>query len=209
MQAPAFDTAQPGDTLPPERYAPGKSPMEFDPGDFLLVKAHGLQGWLITLGQKMRIHGADRKYVKWAHAALIVDGDGLLIEAVGKGVRKFPLDRYNDRDYQLFRINASDEDREQAVAFARWALDNHARYGRLAIVSIALSMLTGGRLTFFIDGQFVCSGLVASALERAGSIFNRNAANVTAADLAKYFDPAQRPHLAVSDSPSVSIALTS
>jgi hypothetical protein len=61
-------------------------------------------------------------------------------------------------------------------------------------------MLTGSKLTFYIDGQYVCSGLVATALERAGSIFNRSAANITAADLAKYFDPAQRPHLAVNDS---------
>ncbi|MGH3911857.1 MAG: hypothetical protein ACRDTC_00380 [Pseudonocardiaceae bacterium] len=175
---------------------------EFEPGDFILVKGHGLQGWLIRLGQKMRIHGADRKYVNWAHAALIVNHDGTLIEAVGKGVREAPLDYYKDRHYEVFRIKASDEDRAQVVTFARWVLNQQAKYGPLTIMSIGLSMLTGCKLTFFIDGQFVCSGLVASALERTGSIFNRSAANITAADLAKYFDPAQRPYLAERGSSS-------
>ncbi|MGH3901877.1 MAG: hypothetical protein ACRDTA_27200 [Pseudonocardiaceae bacterium] len=138
----------------------------------------------------------------WAHAALIVDRDGTLIEAVGKGVREFPLKGYEERHYQIFRIKTSDENRMEAVAFARRVLENHAKYGMLTIISIALSMLTGGKLTFYRDGQYVCSGLVASALERTGSIFNRSAVNITAADLAKYFDPEQRPYLAGSGTSS-------
>lgn len=197
-----FSTAAPVETLPPEHFAPGETATEFDPGDFVLVKGHGLKGSMIKFGQMMRIHGADRKYVDWVHAALIVDRDGTLIEAVGAGIRQEPLDYYTGRHYQIFRIKASDENRAEAVAFARSVLDKHAKYGLLTIVSIGLSMLTGGKLTFGIDGEYVCSGLVASALERTGSIFNRCAANITAADLAKYFDPAQRPHLAVSDSSS-------
>ncbi|MGH3835595.1 MAG: hypothetical protein ACRDSF_07805 [Pseudonocardiaceae bacterium] len=197
-----FSTARPVGTHPPEYFEPGETATEFDAGDFILVKGHGFQGWLIKLGQKMRIHGADRKYVDWAHAALIVDRDGTLIEAVGTGVREVSLDYYTGRHYQIFRIKTSDENRAEAVAFARRVLENNARYGPLTIISIALSMLTGSRLTFFIDGQYVCSGLVASALERTGCIFNRSAANITAADLAKYFDPAQRPYLAGSGTSS-------
>ena len=199
---PDFSAAQPVATLPPEHFEPGQAATRFTPGDFILVKGHGVQGWLITFGQKLRIHGTDRKYVDWAHAALIVDHDGTLIEAVGTGVREKPLDYYTGRHYQIFRIEASDENRAEAVAFARSVLDNKAKYGPLTIISIALSMLTGSKLMFFIDGQYVCSGLVASALERTGSIFTRCAANITAADLAKYFDPAQRPYLAVSETPS-------
>ncbi|MGH3941636.1 MAG: hypothetical protein ACRDTG_24000 [Pseudonocardiaceae bacterium] len=197
-----FSTAAPVKTLPPTSYPRGVTATEFEPGDFILVEGHGIQGWLITLGQKLRIHGADRKYVKWAHAALIVDRDGTLIEAVGRGVRQWSLEDYKERHYEIFRIKASDEDRAQVVSFARWALARHCKYGPLTILSIGLSMLTGSKLTFFIEGQFVCSGLVASALERTGSIFNRNAANITAADLAKYFDPAQRRHLADNGSSS-------
>ncbi len=189
-----FSTARPVDTLPPEHFEPGAAATEFEPGDFILVKTgYGFKGWLIKFGQKMRIHGADRKYVDWVHAALIVDRDGTLIEAVATGVREEPLDYYTGRHYEVFRIKASDENRAEAVEFARRVLENNAKYGMMEIISIGLSMLTGGKLTFFIDGQYVCSGLVASALERTGSHFNRSAVNITAADLAKYFDPAQRP----------------
>ncbi|MGH3923172.1 MAG: hypothetical protein ACRDRY_19685 [Pseudonocardiaceae bacterium] len=197
-----FSTSRPVDTLPPKHFEPGEVATEFHPGDFILVKGHGLQGWLIKFGQKMRIHGDDRKYVDWVHAALIVDCDGTLIEAVGTGVRQKPLAYYTERHYQIFRIKTSDENRAEAVAFARQVLENHAKYGMTTIMSIALSMLTGGRLTFYIDGEYVCSGLVACALERTGSLFNRSAVNITAADLAKYFDPAQRPYLAGSGTPS-------
>lgn len=197
-----FSTARPVDTFPPEHLGPGEAATGFNPGDFILVKGHGIQGRLIKLGQWLRIHGEDRKYVDWAHAALIVDRDGTLIEAVGSGVREYSLDRYKDRHYQIFRVKASNDDRNQAVEFARWALDHKSRYGVMTIASMAVSMLTGSKLAFSIEGQFVCSGLVASALERIGSIFNRGAAYITAADLAKYFDPEQRPHLVGSGTSS-------
>ncbi|MGH3897258.1 MAG: hypothetical protein ACRDTA_03210 [Pseudonocardiaceae bacterium] len=197
-----FSTSRPVDTLPPEHFEPGEVATEFLPGDFILVKGHGLQGWLIRFGQKMRIHGDDRKYVDWVHAALIVDRDGTLIEAVGTGVRQISLDYYTGRHYQIFRIKTSDENRAEAVDFARRVLDNHAKYGMWSIISIALSMLTGGMFTFYRDGEYVCSGLVACALERTGSHFNRSGVNITAADLAKYFDPAQRSYLAVIETSS-------
>ena len=198
-----FSTARPVGTLSPEYFEPGEAATDFEPGDFILVKTgYGFVGWLIKFGQRMRIHGDDRKYVDWVHAALIVDRDGTLVEAVGTGIREKPLDYYTGRLYQVFRIKTSDENRAEAVEFARRVLESHAKYGMLTIISMGLSMLTGGRLTFFIDGQYVCSGLVASALERTGSIFNRSAVNITAADLAKYFDPEQRPHLAGSGTSS-------
>ena len=87
----------------------------------------------------------------------------------------------------MVRIHTSEENRDEVVRFAEWALQRGSSYSRLSTVSIALSMLTGSRLTFFIDGQFVCSGLVARALERTGSIFDRDSAHIAPADLAKYF----------------------
>ena len=142
---------------------------------------------MIRFGQKLRIHGSDRRHVRWTHAALIVDRDGSLIEAVGTGVRRWHLDRYREDDYVVVRIHTSKENRDEVVRFAEWALERGSSYSRLSTVSIALSMLTGSRLTFFIDGQFVCSGLVARALERTGSIFDRDSAHIAPADLAKYF----------------------
>jgi len=170
-----------------ERAGPGEAAAAFDRGDFVLVAGTHVNSRLIRLGQKMRIHGDDRRHVKWTHAALIVDRDGSLIEAVGTGVRRWHLDRYRDHDYVVVRIHTSEENRDEVVGFAEWALERGSSYSRLSTVSIALSMLTGSRLTFFIDGQFVCSGLVARALERTGSIFDRDSAHIAPADLARYF----------------------
>ena len=170
-----------------ERAGPGTAAGSFDRGDFVLVAGTHFNSGVIRLGQRLRIHGSDRQYVKWTHAALIVDRDGGLIEAVGAGVRRWHLDRYRDDDYVVVRIQTSEEDRDEVVRFAEWALENGCRYSRLQTVSMALSMLTGSKLTFFIDGQFVCSGLVARALERTGSIFDRDSSHIAPADLAKYF----------------------
>jgi len=170
-----------------DRAGPGETTTRFDRGDFVLVAGSHFNSRLIRLGQKLRIRGADRRYVRWTHAALIVDAGGTLIEAVGAGVRRWHLGDYHDDDYVVVRIETSEENRDEVVRFAQWALERGARYSRLSTVSIALSMLTGAKLTFFIDGQFVCSGLVASALERTGNIFDRNSANIAPADLAKYF----------------------
>lgn len=193
----------------PERAGPGESAMRFDRGDFLLTAGRTWKSRLIEFGQRMRIHGHDRMYVKWTHAALIVDADGALIEAVGTGVQRSHLDHYRDVEYLVVRIVASDEDRDQVVRFAEWALQRHAKYSRLSTVSIALSMLTGTKLTFFIDGQFVCSGLVATALERTGSIFDRDPAHIAPADLAKYFRAGQAHTVAPAVEAPVSTDRTS
>ena len=65
--------------------------------------------------------------------------------------------------------------------------DQKCKYNNLATVSIGLSMLTGSKLAFYIDGRFVCSGLVARALERTGRIFDRDPSHIAPADLAKYY----------------------
>ena len=168
-----------------ERAGPGESAATFDRGDFVLVAGTHFNSRLIRFGQRLRF--GDDRHGKWTHAALIVDRDGSLIEAVGTGVRRWHLDRYRDDDYVVVRIHTSEENRDEVVGFAEWALDRGSSYSRLSTVSIALSMLTGSRLTFFIDGQFVCSGLVARALERTGSIFDRDSAHIAPADLARYF----------------------
>ena len=182
-----FEAARPGPALVPEYVGPGRSADGFEPGDFLLVATKKFGGWLIRLGQSLRIRGEDRQYVKWTHAALLVDPAGTLIEAVGSGVREGSIAEYAAQEYLVVRIVASPENRAEIVDFARWALGRRARYNRLATVSMALSMLTGSKLAFFIDGRFVCSSLVARALERSGRIFDRDPSHIAPADLAKYY----------------------
>lgn len=169
------------------RYAPGAEPERWRPGDFLLTRGNSFTAKLIRFGQALRVHGADRRYTYWNHAALVVDADGLLVEAEGTGVRFNPVSKYRGHTYHLVEIEASDSDRHQVAAFGRWAAQEQSRYGFVTIASVSLTLLTGAKFSFFIDGQFICSGLVARAQERTNALFNRDPAHMSPADLAKFY----------------------
>jgi hypothetical protein len=174
-------------TLSVEYYPAGKSALSPRPGDFILTHGGSLADRLIRFGEALRVHGADRQFTYWNHAAQITGADGSLVEALGNGVRRGNLSKYSARDYYLVRVIASDEDRAEVAAFAEWAADARARYGWLTIASVALTILTGCKLTFFVDGEFICSGLVARAQERTKALFNLDPVHITPADLAKYY----------------------
>jgi hypothetical protein len=184
MQRPSFARVQP---LSVEHLAAGESATEFQPGDFILTHGDSFFSHLIRFGQQLRVHGDDRPYTYWNHAALISTTDGGLIEARGDGVKRTKLSDYTPKDYQLVHIDATDADRKEAVTFAEWAADTRCKYGRLTIASIALSVLTGCKLAFFVDGEFICSGLVARALERTTAVFSLDPVHIAPADLAKYY----------------------
>ncbi len=170
-----------------EHYGPGERASNLQAGDFILTHGSDLFGQLIRFGQAIRIHGEDRRYTYWNHAALIVDEQGTLIEALSQGVCQTNISHYTPAEYHLVRLGAtaSEEDRAEAVRFARKAVGD--KYGWLTIVNIALRLLTGGKLMFLMDGQFICSGLVARAMERTHAVFNRNTEGIMPADLAKYY----------------------
>jgi len=172
------------------RFAPDEAAglQQFEPGDFILTHGKSWTSWLIRFGQGLRFWGADRRYTWWSHAAMIVAADGALVEALGAGVTRTNISKYRPAEYHLVSISeivASPEDRSEAVAFAEWSVG--MPYGYINIVSIAISLLTGGKFTFGFDGQAICSGLVARALERTKAIFNRTPSHIMPADLAMYF----------------------
>lgn len=109
MQRPEFAEVTP---LKVEHYPRGQAAANVVPGDFILVHGHSFISGLIRLGEALRIHGADRTYAYWNHAALVVTGDGGLIEATGRGVQRANLADYSQSDYQLVRIDATEADRE-------------------------------------------------------------------------------------------------
>lgn len=160
---------------------------EFDPGDFILTHGSAFFSKLIRFGQRLRFRGGNRKYAWWNHAAMVVTEGGDLIEALGPGVERTHIDKYKPTEYHLVRLGslADYRDRQQAVDFAVWGLGEE--YGWLTIVSIAFTLLFGGKFNFGIDGQTICSGLVARALERTNAIFDRTPSHIMPADLARYF----------------------
>jgi hypothetical protein len=179
-----------------EHYPPGRAAISPQPGDFIVTHGKGLFDQLIRFGETLRVSAADRKYAYWNHAALITSPDGNLIQAMAQGVERGNLSDYAVSDYYLVRIRASDEDRAEVVAFGEWALNAHSKYGFLTLISIALTIITGCKLTFFIDGSFICSGLVARAQERTTALFSHDPVHITPAELAQYYgvpSPAPSP----------------
>lgn len=172
------------------RFAAGEDAArhEFEPGDFILTHGTSWTSWLIRFGQGLRFWGAKRRFTWWNHAAIIVSADGALVEALGAGVTRTNISKYRPAEYHLVSISeivASGADRDEALAFAEWCVG--MPYAWLIIVSIAMSLVTGGKFTFGFDGQAICSGLVARALERTKAIFNRTPSHIMPADLAMYF----------------------
>src|SRR4051812_14790977 len=156
------------------------------PGDFILTHGAGWTSGLIRFGQSLRYRGAAAKYTFWNHTALIVDGEGAIVEALGTGVALRSIHDYEPTQYTVVRVDASDEDRAQAATFARSCIG--ASYGWITIASIAFSLVTGGKFAFAIDGQLICSGLVARSLERTTAIFKHDPARMMPAELAEMYD---------------------
>jgi hypothetical protein len=155
------------------------------PGDFILTHGDEWTSRLIRFGQGLRFRGERAKYTYWNHTALVVSQSGALVEALGTGVAERSIHDYDPTQYTVVRIRASDEDRAEAAAFARACVG--AKYGQVSIVSIAISLITGGTFAFAIDGQLICSGLVARALERTTAIFKHDPARIMPAELAEFF----------------------
>ena len=155
------------------------------PGDFILTHGEEWTSRLIRFGQSIRYRGASAKYTYWNHTALVVDDQGAVVEALGTGVARRSIHDYDPTQYTVVRINASDADRAEAAAFACSAVG--AEYGWVTIASIAFSLVTGGKFAFAIDGQLICSGLVARSLERTTAIFTHDPARIMPAELAEIF----------------------
>lgn len=156
------------------------------PGDFILTHGDEWTSRLIRFGQSLRYRGTSAKYTYWNHTALVVDGAGTIVEALGAGVAKRSIHDYDPTQYTVVRIDASDEDRLEAATFATSSIGAH--YGWVTIVSLGLSLLTGGKFAFAIDGQLICSGLVARALERTTAIFKHDPARIMPAELAEIYN---------------------
>ena len=184
MQTPEF---HPISHLDVRYLPPGDAPQTWTPGDFILVHSDSLSSRLVHLGQRFRIRGEDSRYTWFNHSALVASDTGDLVEAVGTGVIRSNAEMYRHKHYNVVRTGADPGDVKQVLQFADWVADNRARYGLLTIANLGLSLLAGAKLTFFIDGEFICSGLVARAMERTSTaIFNRDPVHITPADLAKY-----------------------
>lgn len=159
------------------------------PGDFILTHSAGIYGGLIRFGEALRYWGTDKVFAHWSHAAIFVDEGGNIIEALGSGVQKRNISLYRGTEYVVVHLPPATAplDRKEAVDFAEFCLKD--AYGWLTIVNIGVCLLTGAKFSFGIDGQQICSALVARCLERIGEIFHEAEPwHIMPADLAKHFN---------------------
>ncbi len=170
-----------------ERYGPGEGPKEFTPGDFVLTHRHNPISRLISVGEKRRFRGADAVYAHWSHCALLVDRDGALVEAESTGVRRGPISRYRAGEYHLVRLGPEFEPaaRQRAVDYANSQVGQ--AFGYLALVGVAIFLLTGWPLRLMRRNHQICSGLVVRALQAGGLLTGVDPAVTLPADLAKMF----------------------
>ena len=180
-----------------ESFRPGEQVVNPLPGDFILTHGTSWTSRMIRLGEAIRFRGADKPFARWNHAAIFINQQGDIIEALGGGVQRRNISVYKETEYYVVHLDdVIDMNRTHEVEFAEACLNEH--YGWLTIVSIALSLLSGSKLGFGVDGQEICSALVARCLERTGEIFPTDPWHIMPADLAKYYN-------VIPDSPNAAV----
>jgi uncharacterized protein YycO len=163
-----------------ERYGPGEKATQFDPGDFILTHRF--------LAQEIRFRGPDSIYAHWTHCALVVDGDGTLVEAESFGVKRSPISKYQSREYHLVRLGDEfpPQGRKQAVAYSIAQVGQ--AFGFLALAGSALYLLFGLHLRLMRSNHQICSGLVVRALQKGGLLKDADPDLTLPAHLAKIYD---------------------
>ncbi len=171
-----------------QRYGPGDEAPAFVPGDFILAHRHNLIAGLISQAQKRRFKGADAVYAHWSHTAMIVEQDGVLVEAEVMGVRQNPISRYRDDEYHLVRLGSdlSSEGRARAVAYSKAQVGQG--FGFLDMFGAGVYLLFGWPLRLARRGHEICSGLVVRGLQAGGLVPQLDPLLTLPADLAKLYD---------------------
>jgi hypothetical protein len=174
-------------------YPPGESPATFVPGDFTLHRAttnKGRGGATTTLGKLIqageRTRFGDSDFARWTHSALIVSADGEICEALESGVSQDSIEKYRGSDYIVVHVNALAVQRDLACGFAESRVGD--RYGIVDFVGLAFQALFGWKLSVNIDGQYICSGLVARATEKYIEAYPRSPEDMMPGDLAYFWD---------------------
>lgn len=174
-------------------YPPGEQPTRFVPGDFTLHRATTTKGRggattalgkLIQAGERARFGNSD--FARWTHSTLIVSESGQICEAIASGVALANIEKYRGSDYMIVHVGASDGQRALACGFATSRVPDP--YGIINFIGLAFQAVFGWTLSLHLDGQFICSGLVARASEKYIEAYPRSPENIMPGDLAYFWD---------------------
>lgn len=159
--------------------------MIYKPGDFILTHGTAFYSKGIEREQKRRYPGHP-EWTHWTHAALIINEQGDLLQALGNGIVGGNVADYPDHKvYDISQVAPTDEDRARVVRFA--LSQKGIPYDWIDIASILISLTLHIKLSFEVEGHYICSGFVARCLERTLAIFPRTAEHMMPADHAAYF----------------------
>jgi hypothetical protein len=174
-------------------HPPGDTATGLAVGDFLLtgVVQQGLVSRAIKFGALLR--GIPKPFRRFSHAALVIDADGTLAEALARGVVRSPLSKYAPANYVIVHTKVTGQDSEEVLKFAEAVLATRVRYGFVTIAGLALYCLSGTSLCIQKAGTAICSGFVSDALTRSTYIWPRPPYSMMPADLAQFFDVRQNP----------------
>ena len=167
-------------------YQAGQEPIKYTPGDFILVSSTGILAKFIRFGQFIRYHGKMKPFSRWNHAALIIDEQGTIIEAIGRGVVTNNISDYKDVEYYYVNTRLNSQSRSQSVAAGKSFLKD--KYGWLTIFSIAMELITGVKVQLSNSNTMICSAVVGQSLWAGGIIFDQNPYQMMPADLAAAFN---------------------
>jgi hypothetical protein len=161
-------------------------------GDVLLTHSAFWTGRMIRFGQGLRWRGARRPFARWNHAALVtgdgtIGGEPTIAEALGHGVVRNDLGKYDGTEYALVRTGCQPADQLQVQRFAHAVVESRTRYGYLEILSLGLTLAIPLPVQFGSPGTMICSAFAAEALCRAGEVFAVTPEYAMPADLAEHF----------------------
>lgn len=154
-------------------------------GDLVLTHGDYFFSKMIRFGQKLRYPA---QYASWNHAALVLNEQGELAEALGKGVIRTHISKYRDKEYTVVHTNVHPHDQQQVLTFAENVLAARYRYGWRTIVSLFFTLAIGWDRATARVGTAICSGFYADALTRGKFIWPLPPFAMKPADLAKHFD---------------------
>lgn len=140
------------------------------PGDFLLTKnldpwntKNGILSAAIRTGEWLRFRSTRSVMPnpwQWNHAVCV--GDGHLIEALGAGVVRSPLDRYDAKHRVYVATDLNDTERADCVAY--WESMVGTEYGFITVAFAGFHLVTGLHFAAGNTKQVICSGLAAAGL---------------------------------------------
>jgi hypothetical protein len=170
-----------------ERYGPGESATDLDPGDFILTHRRRPIAGLISVAQKRRFRGPDAVYAHWTHCAQVVARDGALVEAESTGVKRSPISKYKAGEYHLVRLGSdfAPDARARSVEYADAQIGQ--AFGYLALIGAALFLVFGWPLKVMRRNHQICSSLLVRAMQVGGLMTGLDPALTLPADIAKLY----------------------